>query len=121
MPGAIRIGVLVPTERQALVAALELLCALNLLYLKSHPKSPLLFDSGIRYKREPRGVESWQTYEQMLVSKQGDCEDLASARVAEIRFRGLYAEPWPVCNNRLWHVYVKTSKGLEDPSKRLGM
>jgi len=111
----------VPAERQALVAALELLCALNLIYLKAHPRAPALYKSGIRYRREPRGVENWQTIAEMLRSKFGDCEDLACARVAEIRVKGLYAEPWPVSRGGLWHVLVKHSRGIFDPSKRLGM
>ena len=52
----------------------------------------------------------------------GDCEDLAAAKVAEYRERGIPANIRLTRRGRIWHVTVRLPNGMtEDPSKRLGM
>lgn len=53
----------------------------------------------------------------------GDCEDLAAARVAELRVKaGIKAVPWLKKKGKIWHVLVRYPDGtLEDPSRKLGM
>lgn len=88
---------------------------------------PLLYKSGIRYRREPlvgsRRVERFQTARQTAKVGFGDCEDLAAYRVAELRLRGIAAKPWVIQPSaKMFHVQVRYPDGkIEDPSARLGM
>lgn len=107
-----------------LKAALAALCTLNVLYLRSHPNAPGLYQSGVRYRRERQGREKWQTIPILYHVGFGDCEDLTAARVAELIVRhGERAQPEVRrIGPRLWHVLVLRASGLtEDPSARLGM
>lgn len=83
-----------------------------------------LYQSGVRYQAEPLGSEVWQTAFETYTLGAGDCEDLASALVAEYRFlRGIHAKVH-VKDVRpgLRHVVVLLPGGaIEDPSKVLGM
>jgi len=99
----------------------------NLDWLRQHPETPRLYVSGVRYQREPDGLERWQSIPELLASKRGDCEDLACALAAERRFydriparavaRGRHQG-----DHVLYHVVVQYPDGrLEDPSRRLGM
>lgn len=83
---------------------------------------PKIYESGVRYRREGTGKEQWQTIEQMLETRYGDCEDLAAWRCAELRMLGIRAVPWFSKRGKTWHVYVRYPNGkTEDPSERLGM
>lgn len=115
-------------QNKKLLWLLEALIKCNLIYLEGHPDTPLLYDSGVRYHREPRGQEEWQDIPLCLQLKNGDCEDLASWRAAELRHQGTYAKAhlkWfhdRASNLTLFHVQVKLPDGsIEDPSKKLGM
>jgi len=82
---------------------------------------PVLYDSGIVYRRESRGHEEWQSAVELLRSMQGDCEDLAAYRAAELRMEG---EPATVAIIRTrrgsYHAVVRRADGtLEDPSRIL--
>ena len=44
-----------------------------------------LYQSGVRYAREPIGSEVWQTALETQQLGKGDCEDLVAWRVAELR------------------------------------
>jgi len=84
---------------------------------------PVLYRSGIRYKREAPNVEQWQTAEETWRKKSGDCEDLVAYRVGELRAAGVAARPLIyVVRPGLRHCVVVMPDGRrEDPSKRLGM
>lgn len=106
---------------------LRALVAQNLVYLLEHPDTPLLYDSGIVYQREPPGQEDWQTIPAMLATMNGDCEDLAAWRVAELQAEGEHAriitksKRMP-SGRTLVHVLVRREDGsIEDPSIMLGM
>lgn len=104
--------------------ALNDLVAVNEGILARNPGAiPPLYRSGVRYQREARGREDWQSIASVLARRKGDCEDLASWRVAELHAAG-EAAARIVLSRRgaLWHVRVRRANGqIEDPSKRLGM
>ena len=55
---------------------------------------PRLYDSGVVYREEPPGKEDWCDYRTVLSQGWGDCEDLASALIAERReYDGVDARP----------------------------
>lgn len=105
---------------------LEVAVFANTAYL-SCKGAPALYESGVKYQREPAGREIFKTIPMIMRDGQGDCEDLACWRVAELRMSGepaniairKYTKPGaPV----LFHILVQRGNGLiEDPSKRLGM
>jgi hypothetical protein len=88
---------------------------------------PPLYESGVRYIPEVTGVvttqpvEDWQAIDVLYATKRGDCEDLACARVAELRVQGYDAHPRITKQGRVWHVTVRCGDQVEDPSKLLGM
>jgi hypothetical protein len=103
------------------------LCLTNVIFLRLHPDCPGLYQSGVVYKREPPGEEVWQDIPTMLRTMNGDCEDLACWRVAELRVKhGIRAKPHLSYRKDghiyKYHVTVKLPNGqIEDPSRRLGM
>lgn len=105
--------------------ALEGFVRVSQAILRDRPGLPRLYASGTRYTREPRGRERWQSVEETIASKQGDCEDLVIARVAELRERdGIVAHPhvYQTKTPGLLHTVVRMPDGsLEDPSLILGM
>ena len=88
--------------------------------------APLLYESGARYLREPAGVETFVDIPTVLAQGGGDCAHLAAYRVAELRAAGIPARfrlIWQRAQDgrRVFHVQVRTPKGVEDPSVLLGM
>ncbi len=106
---------------------LHALVALDVAFLRFHPDTPPLYRTGVRYRRERRDQEQWLQIPRVLARKHGDCEDLASWRVAELRARhGIDA--WPCFHFRkvgralVYHIVVCHPDGtVEDPSRILGM
>jgi len=85
--------------------------------------APPIYSSGVRYRREERGREDWQSARSAHRSGFADCEDLASWAAASHRLVGVNARA-VVRQVRpgLKHVIVELPDGtIEDPSKRLGM
>lgn len=85
---------------------------------------PRLYDSGVRYQREPFGREWWQTALDNFAEGEGDCEDLANHRAAELNV--LDGEPARTIamqtGERSFHAVVQRADGtIEDPSLALGM
>ena len=100
------------------------LCALDVLYLRAHPQTPLLKQSGVRYATQPGGCERFLTVPKILAAGSGDCDQLAPWRAAELRVReGIQALPEVRrMSDKLWHVYVRMPNGaVEDISAHLGM
>ena len=96
-------------------------------YLYRTRKLPPLYASGVRYAREAddyvarHPVEDWQAVDVLYRTGKGDCEDIASARCAELRNQGLPANIRLTRRGRIWHVTVRVGDKVEDPSRRLGM
>lgn len=109
--------------------ALEALICSNRLYLSMH-HCPMLYESGVRYEEEPLGqpYEDFSAVPIVLARGWGDCDDLVSWRIAELRNQGENAKvrlKWqydPGKRARMYHVLVRRANGqVEDPSLRLGM
>lgn len=126
----------------------------RVMHRKSGGKVPLippLYRSGVRYREEPKewDVEHFDTIPALYPRKWGDCDDIAPARVAELRFTGEDKRA-SVCvkwkrldgkpdGQRLYHIVVRRTnisrsridgrqflsdgKGgvIEDPCRVLGM
>lgn len=120
-----------PSKILALVIreAIEAVVLANQLYLRLH-QVPSIYESGIRYEEEPAGqpYEDFAAVPVILARGWGDCDDLVSWRIAELRNSGENAKvrlKWaydPIRGARMYHVLVRRANGqVEDPSKRLGM
>lgn len=96
-------------------------------WLLDKPSVPHPYQAGLRYKRERKGRERWQTIAQTINRKFGDCEDLSLYLAAWYRARkGINAkvilkrfQKGPI----VWyHAVVQLPDGtILDPSKKLGM
>ena len=98
------------------------LTRLDLLYLERHPDAPRLYESGVRYKRDPRGTERWGDYGDVLEHGGGDCEDLSCIRVAELIREGIPASPyigWRVLpdGRKRYHIVVKRQISAANPTQ----
>lgn len=117
---------------------LESLTLQDLDYLREHPDTPRLYDSGVRYYHSGRGdssgvVDEWQDIPEAMNEGATDCKSLSAWLAAEYRFRG--TDPGARCCKKfalvddpdvgsllLYHVQVQRSDGrIEDPSRELGM
>jgi hypothetical protein len=98
-------------------------------YLYRTRKLPDLYRTNVRYTKEKyppgqRPVENWQCVDVLYKTGLGDCEDLATARVAWLQVHGEKARIRITKRRpgRIWHVTVKRADGsVEDPSEFLGM
>lgn len=130
------------TQRQykrfyPLVLCLETLCKINEWHLAQNEYVPL-YQSGVYYQEEPPGEEEWLDIPTLYKQGFGDCEDLACARVGELRRAGIAAVPAiksrqfpiprrmrrPNVSNLITLVHVMVllpDNTLEDPSAMLGM
>lgn len=101
-------------------------------YLIRKRRLPPLYQSGVRYVAETEDfrsrnpVEDWQAADEVVRTGEGDCEDLACYRCAELRLQGVDAHPRLTRHGRIWHVTVLIARKhaadvIEDPSRRLGM
>lgn len=121
----IHVGFEVEAKRKPLLRLINTLVSLNRDELRIH-RLPWLYKSGVRYQREPKikgRSEKWKTITRLIKDGFGDCEDLASARIAELREKKkIRVTPWLKRRGKTWHVLVRYPDGtFEDPSKILGM
>ena len=118
------INVQIPVNGQdprAIASALWALWAANMVQMR--PDYPSVY-AFARYEREPLGREQWQTADQLLRTRVGDCEDLASYQVAWLKVTGRdpHAKIAIKRSSVGYHVVVKRGDGsIEDPSASLGM
>jgi hypothetical protein len=127
-----------PAERRrsmdAILWMMEALCRINQGEIRHQqslgkPFKPL-YESGIYYLREPPGQENWQDIYRNFQLGNGDCEDLACHRIAELRevFK-IPAAPFVtfrlVEGSYRFHAILRAQTGSgwrwEDPSRKLGM
>lgn len=119
----------VPLNGDTLDELLALLTRKNVAYLRSHPNTPRLYQSGVRYQVEPSGKEDWLTIPEVLARRVADCEDLACYRAAELivrdgetKARAFWTKMRADSNGTLYHIRVRRANGtIEDPSYILGM
>lgn len=113
---------------KSLSLMLHALYLIDVLWLRLHPETPLLYTTNVRYELEPPGREDWQDWPTTLRRGVGDCEDLANMRSAELFVKaGIKARPTFIWKpkqdgSNLYHIIVAKPDGTEeDPSRRLGM
>ena len=129
----LHLNIVVPVAgARGLYAALAALVALDRVYLQAHPRTPALYESGVRYLRDAEhatqgtpDAELWLTIPDCLRAGGADCKVLSAWRVAELLEGGERARPHvraPRAGSGTWHVQVKRGDGsIEDPSRLLGM
>lgn len=120
----------VPPVPEAIEAVAEGLVRLNEWYFHTASdegvRVPVLYRSGIVYRREAPGEEFWQAAQDVLGViglRAGDCEDLAAYRAAELRvFQGDDDARVKIIRTRrgTFHAIVERGDGvIEDPSRVL--
>lgn len=113
-----------PVDARTLNIFVRALCAYNVLWLRAHPDTPNIFESGVRYQTQPIGVEHFIPIPLIIQAGSGDCDQLASWRAAELRVRkNVKAMPEVKrMGSGLFHVFVRMPNGAaEDISAHLGM
>jgi len=81
-----KIAVKLAFDELAALRLLNFLAQENALLLDERPELPLLYDSGVVYRREQD--ETWCDFLNMLVQGHEDCDGLAAARAGELLARG---------------------------------
>jgi hypothetical protein len=129
---------------ETLRVCLDALTTIDRLYLRAHPETPSIYDSGVQYVEEPDGAEDWQDVPTCLRMGIADCEDLACWLAAELIERhGLdvkadFTKQVLPDGRTLYHIVVRLPDGITlpdgqttfsvgaqsfimDPSRMLGM
>ncbi len=144
-----KIAVKLAFDERGALRLLNWLSQENAIILRARPDLPLLYDSGVVYRREVD--ETWCDYLNLLAQGHEDCDGLAAARAGELLARGyralrpgdggyeqarrqrlatIHAEPMLTTRSTpdhpgLYHVTVRYRVGerwyRDDPSARLGM
>lgn len=106
------------------------LAGVNLEYLVENPRTPALYDSGIRYCDDGcTRYDEWCDIPTVLSRGCGDCDDLVPWRLAELWRQGMHDAEAHAIEQRLpngdtlFHLLIRFSgtSRTEDPSERLGM
>src|SRR6186997_2364024 len=108
----------IPFEGQReLEVALAMLMVEDVLQMRWN-RIPPLYSTGVRYQREGKGLESWQSAVKVLQRRVGDCEDLAVYRASELIRKGERARAFARRSPGVgWHILVRRADGrTEDPS-----
>ena len=111
-------------SRRRLLWLLEALSQVDKIWLELHPETPPLYQSGVVYEME-KG-ELFRDIPTLMEDGVGDCDCLASWRVAELQAIGVNARPYikwrKVGQQWIYHALVALPGGqIEDPSLALGM
>ena len=144
-----KIAVKLAFDEMAALRLLNWLAQENAIVHRAQPDLPLLYDSGVTYRRE--ADETWCDYLNMLAQGHEDCDGLSAARAGELLARGasalrtgdegfeearqrrlasIHAEVMLTTrserdNPGLYHCVVRYRVGnrwyRDDPSARLGM
>lgn len=117
-------------SQKGVLGFLQALTYWNQLYLRLHPDTPLIYQSGIEYKIPEQyegGIEHFRDIGRIIDNGGGDCDNVACWRAAELREMGIDARPFITWRKRAdggttYHVVVLYGNGThEDPSLLLGM
>ncbi len=81
-----RIAVKLAFDEQAAVRFLNWLAQENALLLRERPELPLLYESGVVYRREKNEV--WCDFLNLLAQGHEDCDALSAARAGELMAKG---------------------------------
>jgi hypothetical protein len=127
---ALHVRINVPAFPAAIEAVAEGLVLLNLVLMEyaadGGVELPPLYETNVRYRREPRGREWWENATDVLgvvSDRSGDCEDLSAFRAAELRFTGEDPDAFVRIlrtKRGTFHAVVERGDGsIEDPSEIL--
>lgn len=128
--GFLVVPVTVPVHRgnlRGVVELLEYLTEVNREWVRKHPATPRLYQSGVTYQREDDGQNDYLCWPAMLAARRADCEDLASKRMQELRDGEDPGATFDVywTGERLIHIRIRraapTADRREDPSRLVGM
>jgi hypothetical protein len=99
------------------------LVRVNVAYLRAHPRTPSILNSGIYYRRDTEAVElQWYDIPAIIEVGYADCKALAAWAIAEALVRGMHAEPDIIVSGRAQvHVRARINGRIVDPSRVLGM
>jgi hypothetical protein len=145
----VKIAVKLAFDEMGALRLLNWLARENAVILRARPDLPLLYDSGVIYRREID--ETWSDYLNLLAEGHEDCDALSAARAGELIARGWQAmapgdEGWELAAKLkpasiaaevmlrtrtrpdepgMYHCIVRYPLGKswfrDDPSARLGM
>lgn len=125
-----RLKIAIPESHVApriLNAGLEAVTRLNESLLQNNevPSFERALRYGVRWRPEPVGDEHFDSADQVIGRKWGDCDDLAPWHAASLRHSGEDPGATAVVRRsgpKRWHAVVRRSDGsIDDPSKRAGM
>ena len=97
-----KIAVKLAFDEHGAVRLLNWLAQENAIILRAQPDLPLLYDSGVVYRRETD--ETWCDYLNMLAQGHEDCDGLAAARAGELIAKG-------------WQALRKGDQGFEQAQR----
>ena len=102
-------------------AQLVIMVAVNRVLIRKRMVKPL-YQSGVRFREEPKGVETFVDALTCQRTGFGDCAHLAAWRCAELQENGEKAELRIKWKHPVYHVQVRRqNRQIEDPSALLGM
>lgn len=106
----------------ALETLLTCLTCLDSIWLRYHPRTIPLYDTGVYYAR----TVVWDTIPALYARGNGDCKSLSACRAAELRRQGVWVRPTFRHKRRvsstMFHILLMFADASnEDPSKALGM
>lgn len=126
---ALHVRINVPPFPAAIEAVAEGLVLLNMVLMEHADERgvelPPLYSTDVRYRREPKGREWWESAADVLgvvTKRTGDCEDLAAFRAAELRYyegEDAYVRIVPTSRGSFHAVVERGDGSLEDPSRIL--
>lgn len=101
---------------------MEALIEANAVYLRRHPNTPWILNSGLRYAR----TETWDSIPDLLARRVGDCKSLTAMHVAQLRLGGRKARPvfrfsFTPRGSKDFHILTLTEGKYIDTSRILGM
>jgi len=85
----VKIAVKLAFDEMGALRLLNWLARENAIILRARPDLPLLYDSGVVYRRE--ADETWCDWLNMLAQGHEDCDGLSAARAGELLARGFEA------------------------------
>lgn len=102
-------------------AQLVIMVAVNRVLIRKRMLKPI-YRSGVRFREEPKGVETFVDALTCQSRGHGDCAHLAAWRCAELQETGERADLRIKWNHPVYHVQVRrANRSIEDPSALLGM
>lgn len=117
-----------PEQDHAILSAMVMgFARVNRVILEANHGFPSLYGSGVRYIRDARGREVWRDCVSVYRNRGADCKSLCAWRAAELEIQRVPCQVEIIWGERddsglrTYHVRLRTARGIEDPSRILGM